>query len=98
MSRPLIEARSAPVQLYSKKDYQILFSKNPLLSDKDILPNEPGKFDRKKKFIIMRTDCLYLHLIRCCRESVKDEKSLTGHGSPFFPVFRVLFTEKKESV
>ena len=37
-------------------------------------------------------------LIRCCRESVKDEKSLTGHVSPFFPVFRVLFTEKKESV
>ena len=58
MSRPLIEARSAPVQLYSKKDYQILFSKNHLLSDKDILPNEPGKFDRKKKFIIMRTDLL----------------------------------------
>ncbi|CBL19124.1 hypothetical protein CK1_08880 [Ruminococcus sp. SR1/5] len=26
------------------------------------------------------------------------KKSLTGHGSPFFPVFRVLFTEKKESV
>lgn len=58
MSRPLIEARSAPVQLYSKKDYQILFSKNPLLSDKDILSNEPGKFDRKKKFIIMRADLL----------------------------------------
>lgn len=58
MSRPLIEARSAPVQLYSKKDYQILFSKNPLLLDKDILSNEPGKFDRKKKFIIMRTDLL----------------------------------------
>ena len=48
MSRPLIEARSASVQLYSKKDYQILFSKNSLLSDKDILPNEPGKIDRKK--------------------------------------------------
>ena len=58
MSRPLIETRSTPVQLYSKKDYQILFSKNSLLSDKDILSNEPGKFDRKKKFIIMRTDLL----------------------------------------
>ena len=58
MSRPLIEARSAPVQLYSKKDYQILFSKNHLLLDKDILSNELGKFDRKKKFIIMRTDLL----------------------------------------
>ena len=58
MSRPLIEARSAPVKIKTKKDYQILFSKNPLLSDKDILPNEPGKFDRKKKFIIMRIDLL----------------------------------------